>query len=121
MEEALKNLNIAPKVLARRSNAMWDILLGKEVEAKQLAGSVLSTTSIRLQTEYMGIRWTKITVPEVPVNICENCMGAFFSKFGQVEEVNAYISKSGINMGDMVLYVTLTWQAFGEIPNILMC
>lgn len=89
--------------------------------SKQLVRSVLSTTSIRLQTEYMGIRWTKITVHEVPMDICEDCMGAFFLKFGQVEEINAYINKSGITMGDMVLYVTLTWQAFGEIPNILMC
>lgn len=43
MEEILKSLNIALKVLARRSSAIWDILLATEQEAKQLAGSVLAT------------------------------------------------------------------------------
>lgn len=36
MEEALKGLNIGVKALARRSNAMWDILLVWEEEAKSL-------------------------------------------------------------------------------------
>lgn len=58
LEEALKSLNIAPKVLARRSNTMWNILLATEQEAKQLAGSVLLTAVIQLQMEYMGTQWT---------------------------------------------------------------
>lgn len=53
MEEALKTVNLAPRVLARRSNAMWDILLANE-EAKKLAGTILMTKAVRLQTEYMG-------------------------------------------------------------------
>lgn len=108
MEGALKSINVAPNVLARRSNAMWDILLGTEQEAKQLTGCVLLTTSITPQTEYMDTRWTKITVHRVPVNICEDRMRAFFSKFRQMEEVNASISKTGITTGHMVLQVTLT-------------
>lgn len=36
MVEYLKGLNIAPKVLANRSNAMWDILLVKKEEARNL-------------------------------------------------------------------------------------
>lgn len=43
MEGALKCLNIAPNLLAKRSNAMWDILLATEEEARSLAGSILST------------------------------------------------------------------------------
>lgn len=46
-----KNLNTAPKVLANRSNAMWDILLPTEPETKQLAGNALATAAVRLQTE----------------------------------------------------------------------
>lgn len=54
MEEALKALNISAKVLARRSNACWDILLAIEEAAKALAGCTLTTKNMRLQTEYMG-------------------------------------------------------------------
>lgn len=53
MEEALKSLNIGDKVLALQSNARWDILLQTEEAAKSLAGSILTTKSLRLQTEYM--------------------------------------------------------------------
>lgn len=55
VEETLKKLNIAPKVLARRTNAIWEILLATEREVKQLTGSLLVIGSLRLQTEYMGI------------------------------------------------------------------
>lgn len=50
MEEVLKSLNIAPKVLARRSNTMLDILLATVKEAKILAGSILTSKLVRLQT-----------------------------------------------------------------------
>lgn len=53
MEEALKNLNIASKVLTRRVNTMLDILLTTVKETKALAGSILTTKSVRLQTEYL--------------------------------------------------------------------
>lgn len=36
IEEALKNLQIPPKVLAKRYNVMWDLLLACEEEAKKL-------------------------------------------------------------------------------------
>lgn len=48
MEEALKSLKIGPRILARRSNALKDILLAAE-EAKQLAGNTLTTKSVCLQ------------------------------------------------------------------------
>lgn len=75
MEEALKALKINPKVLARRTNALWDILLATEQQAKVLAGSVLITKSLCLQTEYMGTRRTKVTIHGVPVDISEDRMG----------------------------------------------
>lgn len=62
MVEYLKSLNIAPKVLAKKSNAMWDILLVKK-EARNL---ILTTKSVRLQAGYLGIylgiHKTKITL-----------------------------------------------------------
>lgn len=68
----------------------------------------------------MGTHQTKITVHGVPLDICEDHLGALFSKYGQVEEVLSIMSKAGIATGDIMLQVTLTRQAFGEIPNILM-
>lgn len=40
---------------------MWNILLATEKAAKELAGSILTTESVSLQTEYMGTR--KMTLP----------------------------------------------------------
>lgn len=59
MEEAAKSLRIAPKILARRINALWDLLLATEQEAKALTGNILTTATLRLQTDYMGTRRTK--------------------------------------------------------------
>lgn len=51
MDEALRTVNVAPRVLARRSNAMWGILLlASEEEAKKQAGNILVTKAARLQT-----------------------------------------------------------------------
>lgn len=69
IEEALKNLSIEPKMLPRRSNVMWNILLATEQEARQLVRSVLMSKAVWLQIEYMGIRGTKITIHGVPVDI----------------------------------------------------
>lgn len=65
MEEALKIIKKAPKILAKRSNAMWDVLLATEEEAKGLAGNVLTTKALHLKTKYMGTRRTKITAHSV--------------------------------------------------------
>lgn len=62
----------------------------------------------------MGTRRTKISE-----DICEDRVRAFFSKYGPVEVISI-MSKSFIATEDMVLHVTLNWQAFGEISNILM-
>lgn len=53
MEEALKSLRIVAKILERRSNAMWDILLATEDAANSLDGSITITKAVRLQTEYL--------------------------------------------------------------------
>lgn len=64
---------------------------------------MLTTRNLRLQTEYMGTRRTKITVHGMPVDISEDLMGVFFSKFGKVEEVKALLGKSGIPTVDVEL------------------
>lgn len=72
MEEALKSLNNGLKMLARRSNTIWDVLMATEQEVKQLAGSVLTSKSVRLQTEYMGTQRTRVMVHGVPVDISDD-------------------------------------------------
>lgn len=52
----------------------------------------------------------------VSVDIREHWMGAFFAKYGQVDEVSAVIDKSVIVTGDIVLQVILARQSFREIP-----
>lgn len=47
-------LNTDAKILARISNAMWDVLLESEDEVKSLAKSIMAIKAIRIQTEYMG-------------------------------------------------------------------
>lgn len=66
-------MKIGRKVLARRLNALWDILLPTEQEAKQFAGSILTAKSVHFQTEYMSTRKTKVTMLQgVPVDISED-------------------------------------------------
>lgn len=69
MEEALMSLSIAPKILARRSNATWDILLATITETKVLAEGILTTKPLRLQIEYLDTQKTKITLHGVPLDI----------------------------------------------------
>lgn len=57
----------------------------------------------------------------MPVDITDDLMGPFFTQYGQVEDVSAIISKTGIATGDIVLQVTMNRKSFSEIPNILMC
>lgn len=61
MKEALKSFNILPRLLARRSKAMWDILSSTIEEAKALSGRISTTKLVRLQTDYLGTRNIKIT------------------------------------------------------------
>lgn len=79
MEEALKSLKVGPKILARRSNALWDILLNTEEEAKQLTGNLFTTKSVCLQTENMRTRKTKLTVHGVFLDISEERSGSFLT------------------------------------------
>lgn len=65
----LKSLQITPIVLTKRSKSMWDSLLANEDEAKTLAGSILKTKSMRLQTEYMGTWRSRVSLNGVAVDL----------------------------------------------------
>lgn len=69
MEETLKSLHIGAKMLIRKTNAMWNILLANENKAMTLADSILTTKSVRIQTECMGTHRTRITLHGVSMDI----------------------------------------------------
>lgn len=84
VEEAIKSLNIGAKVLARRRRAMWDILLASEDSAKALTSSIMTTKSVRLQTEYLWNKKSKVILHRVLLYIALDHLGFSFSKFGEV-------------------------------------
>lgn len=57
------------QIVGPQENAMWYILLGVEEISKALVVRILTTKSIRLQTEYMGTWRTRITLHVVSVYI----------------------------------------------------
>lgn len=59
MEEALNALNIVAKVLVRRSNAMWRILLVTEETAKVFDTSVLTTKTTK-NVPSRSVEWTEV-------------------------------------------------------------
>lgn len=83
MEKVLKSVNIGVKLLVRRSNAMCDILLVSE-ESRMLAGSIITTKIVRMQTEHMGTQRTKITLHWMPMDVEEDHVGTFFTCMGRL-------------------------------------
>lgn len=81
IEDTLKSLNIGVKVLARISNAMWGSVLANEDQTSSLAGSILSTKSVKMQTEYFGTRRARITLHGVSMDITEFHLAAFFARY----------------------------------------
>lgn len=122
-------LSILAKVLARRNNAMWDILLQIEDVAKALDGSILTTKPVRLETECMDTRKTKVTLHKVPLCISEDHLGLFFAKSGAVADLSAVKSKAGFATGDVETTITVDRKIFHGLnqhavmwwPSYLCC
>lgn len=108
-------------MLAKRSYAIWNILLATEEEARQLAGSIIMAKVVRLQTEYIATQKITVTVYGVPADITEDLLGSFFAKYGQVGDVSPIINKVGIATTNFVLQVTMSPKNFMDIPDILIC
>lgn len=108
MGEVLNGLNNVVKMLVRRTNAIWNIFLTSKEEARSLAGSILTTKSVRMQIEYMGIRRIKITLYGMTMDVEEDLVRLFFTNYGQVEE-------------DIILQLTTSHKCFLKIPDTLIC
>lgn len=79
------------------------------------------TKYLRLQTEYMGCRKTKVALHGVSVYISKDHLSFFFSKFGEVAEFSAVKGKTGIATGDIEILITVNRRNFMDIPNVLTC
>lgn len=88
---------------------MWDILMATEERAKSLAGSILTSKTLRFRTEYIS---TQITLHKVPIYITEEHFGAFLSDYGPVMELTSIKSKLDIATSDFEVMVTLTRPKF---------
>lgn len=93
---------------------MWDIVLANVEDAKKLAGSVLTTKTVRLQTDYMVSM-----LHGVHMDVTRGELDGFLLPFGQVAEVAVVAGKNGIPTGDYVFQVTLTRTNFSQVSDIL--
>ena len=78
--------------------------------AVKLAGSNFSTKYFRLQQEYRGKRWIRVTVCKVPVQHNGDVLAADLSAYGSVEEVPPLRATDGKAHGDYILNVC--WRGF---------
>lgn len=102
MEAAHKDLNIAPKMLVKMSTSMWDITLSREEEAKNLARSIFTTLSMRLQSEYFSTRKSRIMPHGASLVISKDHLAEPFLP-DTVAEVKPSKGKTGISTGDVVV------------------
>lgn len=70
-------------MLTRRLNAMWNILLMSEGEARSLAESIPTTKLVRMQTEYMDTGRSKIPLHRVLMDVEKDHVGAFFTNMSR--------------------------------------
>lgn len=111
MEDALKCLNIGTKVLTRRSNAMWDILLQTEDVAKVLTGSILQLS----QWSWLyGNKKDYSNATRYIFIYFEDHLGLFVAQFGEVANVSSIKGKAAIATGDVEIMVTVSIKNHGH-------
>lgn len=98
MDDVHKSFNIVLNLSATRTNAMWDILLTSEEETRAVAGNI-RIKPVMMQTEYVGTRRTRIIFHRTLISIEEYHVRAFFTKYGQLEEVSSVKSKVALPLG----------------------
>ena len=111
-EDLLRKAGVPFQYFCRRSFATWDVLLPSAEQAEKVASSNIMTKFFRLQPEYFGTRWIKVTICNVPAFITGEVLAAFLSAFGRVEEINMLRSAAGTAYRDYVLRLSLTREGF---------
>lgn len=100
MVEALKSLNIGVKVLARRTNAMWDILLVSEEKAKSFHWGHSGNKGRKAANVEHGHQKDQITLHRVSMYIKEEHLGIFLMRYRCIEEVSSVKSRAIIATSD---------------------
>ena len=117
-EELLKSAGIPCRYFCRQSFPTWDVLLPSEELAMKLAGSNVTTKHFQLQPEYKHIRWFKVTVCCVPMQLNGDILAAYMSAYCSVE-MSAVHSANRMVHGDFLLDICLNRESFQAIPHIL--
>ena len=73
-----------------------------------------------MQPEYKGTSRLPVTVCNVPAFITGECLAAYLSAYGQVEEINLLSSPAGTAYGDYTFRLCLTRDGFKAIPETLI-
>ena len=116
-EKLLKAAGIPARYFCRRSFATWDVLLPLQELATKLAGNSSITSKYnRLQPEYMGKIWIKVTVSNVPIQLSGDVLTAFHSDFGDVEDFSTIKSSSGTPHSDYSFTMCLNRGGFRQYP-----
>lgn len=71
----------------------WDLLLAIEREARKIAGFILATKSVGLQTVYIGTQKTKVTIHW---DIAVDHLGTFIAQYGLVGDVSSIGSRAAL-------------------------
>ena len=115
----MKGAGIHAKYYCRRSFATWDVLQPTEELAKKLAGDNIKSNYFRLQPGYLGRRWVKISVCNVPIELNEEVLAAFLSNYGYIEDAAKAKSPSGTAHGDYLFTMCMDRGGFMAIPHTM--
>ena len=121
MEQQVRSCGVPALSVTRRGYGLWDVLMATEEEAAKVWAGDHTTQLYRLQPEYMGKRRTTITIHNVPHEATEREIGAFFSFYGDVEEVCQHVGKTGLRFGDYTLKLSVTQEKYFKLPDTVRC
>lgn len=109
IEETLKSFNNAAKVLAKWSNAMWDILLASEVGRECPHHKIGEAAN-----QVYGHPQEQDNASQIAHGYLQGPSGCLFSHYESVRDVT-------LDTRDFVFQVTVTHKNFLDIPYMLMC
>ena len=121
LASALSTCGIKPMMIAKSDYANYDLLLESEEKARDAASKVHRSKNFKMEPMYMGRRHTSLTIYNVPVDISRDCLGAFFSQYGDVESVTAGRLKCGVMSANYRIAMKTTTTAYEEVPDYLIC
>ena len=121
LASALNSCGVKPLLIHKSNFANYDILMETEEKAKEAAACIHRSKSYRMEPMYMGRRHTTLFIYNAPASITRECLGTYFSQFGDVESVTAGRLKSGVMSANYKICMKTTTKAYEDIPDYLTC